>query len=326
MNFILKNKLKNGTKDVIKVLTIMLIAIFLILVIVAVKYTPVYEVSYNGEILGYVRSKSNMEKIIEEEVLTSDNPNAVFTELNAELKYDLKLSTVEKTNEDEIIEVLSNDTTTMYKVYVIAVDGEVSTCVTTWEEAEEIVANMQEEYADLEEVEITATEKYTDNIEDYAVLELAEATTTVSANLRDIKDEQERIAAATCNGVYLSVKPVSGNITSRYGAVESVRNHAHSGLDIAAPYGTDIKAAAAGTVSYAGWMGGYGNLVIIDHENGVQTYYGHCSKIYAKVGDEVEAGDVISAVGSTGNSTGNHLHFEIRIDGVTQNPQTYMYN
>ena len=73
-------------------------------------------------------------------------------------------------------------------------------------------------------------------------------------------------------------------------------------------------------------MGGYGYLIIIDHANGVQTYYGHCSKLYASVGDEVEPGDVIAAVGSTGNSTGNHLHFEIRIDGVTKNPQKYIYN
>ena len=125
---------------------------------------------------------------------------------------------------------------------------------------------------------------------------------------------------------YLAVKPVSGTITSRYGAVESVRDHAHGGLDIAAPEGTKIKAAAEGTVSYSDWMGGYGYLIIIDHENGVQTYYGHCSKLYAKVGQKVEPGDIIAAVGSTGNSTGNHLHFEIRIDGVTQNPQKYIYN
>ena len=87
-----------------------------------------------------------------------------------------------------------------------------------------------------------------------------------------------------------------GNITSRYGVVEtSVRNHAHGGLDIAAPYGTSIKAAADGTISYSGWMSGYGYLIIIDHANGVQTYYGHCSKLYASVGDEVTAGDVIAA-------------------------------
>ena len=72
--------------------------------------------------------------------------------------------------------------------------------------------------------------------------------------------------------------------------------------------------------------GGYGNLVIIDHGNGIETYYGHCSKIYVKAGQSVTAGTKIAAVGSTGRSTGNHLHFEIRQNGTQINPQKYVYN
>ena len=71
--------------------------------------------------------------------------------------------------------------------------------------------------------------------------------------------------------------------------------------------------------------GAYGNLVKIDHGQGIETWYGHCSKIYVKEGAKVEAGDIIAAVGSTGNSTGPHLHFEIRVDGNTVNPQNYVY-
>ena len=100
---------------------------------------------------------------------------------------------------------------------------------------------------------------------------------------------------------------------------------AHTGLDIAAPKGTSIKAAASGTVIHAGWKGSLGNLVIISHGNGVQTYYGHCSKLIAKVGQKVSQGQVIAKVGSTGNSTGNHLHFEVRKNGVLYNPQNYVY-
>ena len=186
---------------------------------------------------------------------------------------------------------------------------------------------MQSQYSDLKDVNISILEKYTTNIEDVGTVELATAKSSIDTELRIIQDEQEKIAKATFNGVYFSTKPITGTITSRYGVMESsVRDHAHSGLDIAASKGTPIKAAADGEVSYSGTMGGYGNLIIIDHANGVQSYYGHCSKLYAEVGDIVTAGDVIAAVGSTGNSTGNHLHFEIRLNGSTINPQKYIYN
>ena len=82
---------------------------------------------------------------------------------------------------------------------------------------------------------------------------------------------------------------------------------------------------ADGTVIFSARSGSYGNLIKISHDNGVETWYGHCSKLYATVGQKVEAGDIIGAVGSTGNSTGPHLHLEIRVDGVAINPQNYLY-
>ncbi len=266
-----------------------------------------------------------MEDIINKEVLTSDNPCAVFTSLDVEPTYQLMLSNQIANDEEEIAQVLSENATTLYKVYAITINNEEKSYVNSLEEAEDIVNDMKEEYSD-SIASVSILEQYTKNIEDIGTVELAVAKASIDSDLREIKDEKERIAAATFNGVYFSVKPVVGTITSRYGVVESsVRDHAHGGLDIAAPYGTNIKAAADGTVSYSGLMGGYGYLVIIDHENGVQTYYGHCSKLYASVGDEVTAGDTIAAVGSTGNSTGNHLHLEIRLNGSTINPQRYMY-
>lgn len=138
--------------------------------------------------------------------------------------------------------------------------------------------------------------------------------------------ESETLADTDVNGIPFTVAPVTGHISSRYGANESVRNHTHKGLDIAASNGTSIHAVADGVVDYAQFnSGGYGYLVIISHGNGVQTYYAHCSKLFVSEGDTVSAGDVIAAVGSTGHSTGNHLHFEIRIDGTQVNPQNYVY-
>ncbi len=321
---ILYNKLKLHTKEFIKLLEITTIALFIVLTIIFIKYNPVYEVKIDGETIGYVKSKQAMEETINNEILVLDNPCAVFSTLDKQPTYELKLAKIKQTNEEEIKQILSENKTTMYKQYAITINNEVKTHVDTFEQAEEIVNEMKENYSE-DVANIAIVENYTKNLEEIGT-ELTVAKASVDSKMKEIKDEKERIASATFNGVYFAVKPVMGNITSRFGVVESsIRDHAHGGLDIAAPYGTDIKASAKGTVSYSGTMGGYGNLIIIDHENGVQSYYGHCSKLYASVGDVVEAGDVIAAVGSTGNSTGNHLHFEIRLNGSNINPQKYIY-
>ncbi len=119
--------------------------------------------------------------------------------------------------------------------------------------------------------------------------------------------------------------PVRGTITSRYGYRTLFGSYNfHGGLDIAVPYGTSIKAADGGKVITAGWHNSYGNYIIIDHENGMQTYYAHNSKLLVKVGERVYQGQVIAKAGSTGNSTGNHCHFEVRVNGQRQNPRNYL--
>lgn len=114
-----------------------------------------------------------------------------------------------------------------------------------------------------------------------------------------------------------------GRISSNYGG----RGGAfHRGIDIAAPAGTPIYAAASGTVTYSGYNnGGFGKLIIIDHHNGYETYYAHNSSLYVQVGQKVSKGQNIAGVGSTGNSTGNHVHFEIRSGGTPINPYNYIY-
>ncbi|MBG1270856.1 murein hydrolase activator EnvC family protein [Nostoc sp. WHI] len=98
----------------------------------------------------------------------------------------------------------------------------------------------------------------------------------------------------------------------------------HAGMDFAASYGSTIRAADSGTVIFAGWYGGYGRAVIIDHGNGITTLYGHSSELYVADGQAVERGQAIAAVGSTGLSTGPHLHFEVRRDGTPVNPGDYL--
>ncbi|MBO5060401.1 MAG: peptidoglycan DD-metalloendopeptidase family protein [Clostridia bacterium] len=98
----------------------------------------------------------------------------------------------------------------------------------------------------------------------------------------------------------------------------------HTGIDYAAPYGTAIYAAEDGVVLTSGWINGYGYTVTINHGGGYVTYYAHCSKLLVSAGQSVKKGQTIAKVGSTGNSTGNHLHFEVRVNGKTTNPASYL--
>ena len=155
-------------------------------------------------------------------------------------------------------------------------------------------------------------------------------TNSKKENKKDDNNKEDKITTKTTSKEIIASlsKPLSGTITSRFGGRKSpggIGSTNHKGLDIAAKRGTTIKAAASGTVKFAGYKGSLGNLVIIDHGNGIQTYYGHSSKIYVKKGQKVLAGEKIAAVGSTGAATGPHLHFEIHIKGKVVNPQNYLY-
>lgn len=152
---------------------------------------------------------------------------------------------------------------------------------------------------------------------------------------RKVAEEQARIAAAKARsqqrnfvrGSGIMAFPSNGYISSPYG----YRSHPllgnrrlHTGMDFAAGYGSTIRAADSGTVLYSGWYGGYGKTVIINHGKGITTLYGHSSKLYVKSGENVKRGQAISAIGSTGLSTGPHLHFEVRKNGTPVNPANYL--
>jgi murein DD-endopeptidase MepM/ murein hydrolase activator NlpD len=121
--------------------------------------------------------------------------------------------------------------------------------------------------------------------------------------------------------------PVVGRINSPFGwrgDPFSGRRDFHTGVDIKGPTGRGIAAAASGRVVYAGWMSGYGKTVVIEHPGGYTTLYGHCSSLLCREGSRVSRGDLIARVGSTGRSTGSHLHFEVRVGGTPVNPLRYL--
>ncbi len=139
--------------------------------------------------------------------------------------------------------------------------------------------------------------------------------------------EEEGRLAAQAHGTGQFMWPVNGEITSPFGwRVHPIWGTQifHAGLDIGADYGDPVHAADSGTVVYAGWMGGYGNAVMIDHGGGLVTLYGHNSSITVSEGQQVGKGETIALAGSTGNSTGPHCHFEVRIHGEVTSPLQYL--
>lgn len=145
-----------------------------------------------------------------------------------------------------------------------------------------------------------------------------------------LQRERERIAAQQRLAALSKTPqgwPARGVITSDYGyRIHPIFGYGrfHSGLDIADNYGTPIKATAAGRISYSGWMQGYGYAVIIDHGSGLQTLYGHCSRLLVNVGQQVTKGQHIADMGSTGNSTGPHVHYEVLKNGSCVSPVSYL--
>ena len=329
---ILKLKLKSVfdilTKEGLRALKIMILGFILIIAIIIIKYKPVYEVKVNNETLGYVENKNILNNMINENILNVEGQNIESVALKEEPKYEAKLIVrTQETNETQIIEKLDETKVTTYKFYAVTLNSKNMAYVDTIEEAEEVVEKAKEDNKDKDiELNLAISEEYTTKKEEVKTDKMEVAETSIEDKIEKLIDEKEaKEAIATIDGINLSVLPVSGKITSRFGVSSSIRSGAHTGLDIACSSGTDIKAVAKGKVIFAENNGAYGNLVKIDHGNGIETWYAHCSKIYTKVGKEVKAGDVIAAVGTTGNSTGPHLHLEIRIDGTAINPQKYLY-
>ncbi len=314
-------------RSLLKLLTIILVGFLFILAMIFIKYKPVYEVTVAGEKIGYINNLNEFKNEVDEQIINSKEEHVAYTSFVNEPKYEQKLitRTSDVNNNEEILDELKqNNIVTTYKYYEVSLNDETKAYVDTLDDATKIVDEIKEQF-DTENLELNLqiNEEYTQDIAKINTDSFQNASIAVETAAEEIKEENEAIAVI--NNVKLSVLPVSGRISSRYGESSSRRRSTHTGLDIACSMGTDIKVVSKGTITFAGSAGSYGNLVKVDHGNGVETWYGHCSKIYANVGDEVKAGDVIAAVGSTGNSTGPHLHFEIRINGATVNPQKYVY-
>ena len=330
-------KLTIQVKRTIKLIILAIISVFLIVGAVVLFYQPTYSVSINGEHVGYTANKSQLQEKINEYVEKGEEDNVAFVQLQNLPEYKLCLLKKDVVpNDDEIYEKVKEEGTAYYRYYAIAENNEEKAYVTNFETAEQVVQGLKDKNS-TNINDITIVEKYETEKKEFG--ETQAVVDSLYKNTPKVATQPgEKIkTGGTVNtsvgklgggkvdiGISL-IRPISGTITSRFGVSSRIRSSNHTGLDISAPTGTQIKAAAGGTVSFAGNKGSFGNMIAINHGNGVQTHYCHCSKLLASVGQTISQGEVIALVGSTGNSTGPHLHLEVRVNGIPYNPQNYVY-
>ncbi len=295
----------------------------LIVAILGAFYKPAYIVTYNGEFLGYCSSKSKMQERINTYIATgnSTSSNIAYVDLDAMPDYSLTfLKRNIETTDNDIYNSIASAGITYYKYFAVQLDDNDKYFVAKYSDAEQVMNKLKEKDSkNLDKIKIA--ERYDTKLESFTGID--ECVDGLYEKKKTIQTSGGTLTSQYVDSLGIDmIEPVNGIITSRFG-IRARDNH--KGLDIANSMGTTVRASASGTVTKAGWSGGYGNLVIISHGNGIQTYYGHNSKLYVTEGQYIEQGEPIAAMGSTGISTGPHCHFEIRINGVAQNPQKYLF-
>jgi len=258
-----------------------------------------------------------------------DGANVSFVDISVLPEYSLRLVRRDtETNDEEILARLKGTGVTYYRYYAIVVNDEVQKHVESREVAEEIITRLREQ-GSANASNIAYTRVNSNELTEFTDAEAAVASLFVRpAPVTRPVARGGVVAATPANASYRPdlginfIRPTSGRETSRFGPR---RGGFHTGLDIAAPMGTPIFAAASGTVTRSGPSGtGFGIIVAIDHGNGVETLYAHNSRNVVEAGQTVAQGQKIAEVGSTGNSTGPHLHFEIRHNGRALNPNLFI--
>lgn len=356
----MKKKIKYYSRKATRLILAIIFPVMIITLITLSKYKPVYSVKFRGENIGLVSSKEELDSKIETMI---ESPQAPVKEAKLEEKpeYSLKLADRGKieTEEKSVIDNIQDNIEKNYEIYEIKVKDKVVGTVNTKKEANTLVNTLKEE---LDFKEITYQEKKLDEKEKNKIKEEKETKEDIklaaTAEIKGIKAEEEkkkeeektrlaRLMVERNNAERRYFQMLSASRGS--GNVESIRNLAiihplksnackisspygmrwgsfHTGVDFGAGSGAPpIYAAAAGKVIHAGWNNwGYGNLIKVDHGDGVVTYYAHLSSIGVSTGQMVEKGQFIGNVGSTGNSTGPHLHFEIRLNGTHLNPVPFL--
>lgn len=308
--------------------TVVLFVLILSAVMVTILniYTPTYRAIINGKIVGYFKTEAEFDEVyqtIASEKKTDGLDVKVYLEKDPE--FELSYVRKKKIEDQNLYTEVREVAKTEYTIYDVVVKDNVEMVFTSKESADSYVDELKKNTAnvnvDIKEEKVAELNNITDT---------EKAKEIYSDLVSRYKPAVKKKTAYTATGTYVAttaksnnasvaggIKPTSGLYTQYFGG-------GHTGIDIANKVGTPIYAYKSGTVSYAKWQNGYGYLVKIEHGDGISTYYAHLSTFNVHEGDSVAAGQQIGQMGSTGWSTGPHLHFEIRINNVPTNPLPYI--
>jgi len=309
------------------------------------KFKFVYMVEMGGVELGLVNDKDKFEKDVKDTLENLEEP-VVSAKLQENPKYSLRLVDKDDIDVDDnyVFAKVEEKIEKTYRYYNIKEDDKLLAKVSTKEERDNLLKEL-EEGKQVKDLKVEEEET-----KEYYIISYEEAKQLASTNVDNIENEKksklekEKIEKRNTNivknirrGGTVSASS-SSNASAMLGSLSfrrplnSSRVSAgylgypgHRGIDFPSPQGTPVMAAESGTVTTVMYSNkSYGNRVIIDHGNGISTLYGHNSTIGVSLGQKVSKGQTIAGVGSTGNSTGNHVHFEIRINGKPINPTSYV--
>lgn len=298
-------------------------------------YKPAVKTYINGRFVGYFSNEQQFDEVYNDLVAEKQNIDSnVKVYLESEPTFETSYIRDTLLSEQNIYTNLRAEIKTEYTIYNVAVDGENKMTFSTEDEANKYAESLKAE-----------VKKLNTEVKMEKVSELGETTTIERADaiLKDIVDRNKPVELPKpstpkkptytkyTTSVYNGVVPPVIDGTKVWPTVNRRINcdywgyYGHNGVDIGGAAGTNIYAYMGGTVVFSGWdTTGYGNCVKINHGNGVETIYAHCSALYVSAGQQVSAGQTIGAIGATGWASGNHLHFEVRVNRIPVNPWVYL--
>ena len=308
-----------------------------VLVTVLNTYKPTVKAYIDGKFVGYFSSEQQFDEVYNDLVTEKQNIDSnVKVYLESEPTFETSYTRDSLIAKQNVYTNLRAEIKTEYTVYEVAVDGENKMKFDNKDDAEKYAENLKSEVSKLnvevkeekveDKGESTTIERADSILKD--IVDRNKPVETPKATVSNTTNTTSNYNVTTAATIGATSVPATGGgvwpTVNRRVNCHYMGYSGHTGIDLGGAVGTAIYAYKSGTVTFAGWGSGYGLHIKIDHGNGMTTYYAHCSELFASVGQQVTEGQMIAKIGMTGYTTGPHLHFEVRLNGVPVNPYPYI--